>query len=133
MKAIFVWGLAGLVGPGLLAATAASDRPRRAVATAGFQNNYLAFEPKGLAALLKWRIEAAREGLPRPPASATPTRTPDLAFMNANASAKAAMQPAVTWIATRCFEVASFATMYVHAGGSCQVTHASHIALISSK
>ena len=98
MKAIFVWGLAGLVGPGLLAATAASDRPRRAVATAGFQNNYLAFEPKGLGALLRWRIEAAREGLPRPPASATPTRTPDLAFINANASAKAAMQPAVTWI-----------------------------------
>ena len=97
MKVILAWGLTGLVGLGLLAVTT-SDRPRHADGTAGFQNNYLAFEPKGLAALLKWRIEAAREGLPRPSASATPTRTPDLAFINANASVKTAMQPAVTWI-----------------------------------
>src|SRR5262245_51805167 len=40
---------------------------------------------------------------------------------------------AVTWIATRCLGVASFATMNVHAGGSCQGTHASHVVLISSK
>ena len=30
-----------------------------------FQNNYLDFEPKGVGDLLKWRLDAAREGLPR--------------------------------------------------------------------
>ena len=102
MKAIFAWGLTGLVGLGLLAATG-SDR------TAGFQNNYLAFEPKGLGALLRWRVEAARDGLPRPPESPTPTRTPDLAFIHANALAKEAMQPAVSWI--------GHATVLVQVGG----------------
>ena len=37
-----------------------------------FQNNYLEFEPKGIAALLKWRMEAARAGLPKPPQHETP-------------------------------------------------------------
>ena len=46
MKVILAWGLTGLVGLGLLAVTT-SDRPRHADGTAGFQNNYLAFEPKG--------------------------------------------------------------------------------------
>ena len=63
-----------------------------------FQNNYLAFEPKGLAAVLKWRIDSARDGLPPPPTTPIPVVAPDLAFIGANATARAAMQPAVTWI-----------------------------------
>ena len=64
----------------------------------GFQNNYIDFEPKGLLNLLQWRWQAARAGLPRPPARPTPTMAPDLAFIHANAKAGAEMQPALTWI-----------------------------------
>jgi N-acyl-phosphatidylethanolamine-hydrolysing phospholipase D len=63
-----------------------------------FQNNYIAFEPKNLLTLLKWRADAARNGLPRPPAVPTPQVAVDFAFVHANAKAGAAMQPAVTWI-----------------------------------
>ncbi|MEO6409348.1 MAG: MBL fold metallo-hydrolase [Burkholderiaceae bacterium] len=63
-----------------------------------FQNNYLAFEPKGLLAVLKWRLDSSRAGLPPPPAAPIPAAAPDLAFIAANASAGVAMQPAVTWI-----------------------------------
>ena len=97
MKALLAWGLVGLVGLSLVAACV-SERPTTPRSPAGFQNNYLAFEPKSFGELLEWRIQASRDGLPRPPASATPTRPPDLGFINANATAKAAMQPAVTWI-----------------------------------
>jgi N-acyl-phosphatidylethanolamine-hydrolysing phospholipase D len=65
----------------------------------GFQNNYLEFEPKGLGALLRWKFDAYRDDLPRPPRTPTPIVKPDLAFIHANARAgAAAMQPAVTWI-----------------------------------
>ncbi|HWH82923.1 MAG TPA: MBL fold metallo-hydrolase [Burkholderiaceae bacterium] len=64
----------------------------------GFQNNYLEFTPKGLGALLQWKVDAARAGLPKPPQSATPTVTPERDFIRANARAGAAMQPSVTWI-----------------------------------
>ena len=97
MKTIAARTLAGLIGLSLLAATA-SDRPRQAGGTTGFQNNYLAFEPKSLLEL----AEVAHRGGARRPAEAsaspTPTRPPDLGFINANATAKAAIQPAVTWI-----------------------------------
>jgi N-acyl-phosphatidylethanolamine-hydrolysing phospholipase D len=74
-----------------------------------FQNNYLDFEPKGLGELLKWRVAAAREGLPRPPRAATPRVDADLAFIRSNAVAGAAMVPAVTWI--------GHASTLVQAGG----------------
>jgi N-acyl-phosphatidylethanolamine-hydrolysing phospholipase D len=74
-----------------------------------FQNNYLEFEPKGLGVLIKWRIAAAREGLPRPPETATPRVAADLAFIRANAAAGSAMVPALTWI--------GHATTLVQAGG----------------
>ncbi len=63
-----------------------------------FQDNYLEFEPKGLGALLKWRIDAFREGLPKGANTPTPRIAPDLAFLRANAAAGPAMEPAVTWI-----------------------------------
>lgn len=63
-----------------------------------FQNNYLEFEPKGLGALLRWKSEASRDGLPKPPSTPIPQVTPDLAFIASNAQAGSAMQPAVTWI-----------------------------------
>ena len=75
----------------------------------GFQNNYQAFEPKGLGDLLRWRWDAWRQGLPPAPSNLVPVVAPDLAFVQANARAGAAMQPAVTWI--------GHATALVQAGG----------------
>ena len=75
----------------------------------GFQNNHLAFEPKGVVELLRWRWDAWRQGLPPLPRQPVPVVAPDLAFVQANARAGAAMQPAVTWI--------GHATALVQAGG----------------
>ena len=63
-----------------------------------FQNNYVEFEPKGLGALVRWKIDASREGLPKPPQQPTPRVDPDLAFVRSNAAAGETMVPAVTWI-----------------------------------
>jgi N-acyl-phosphatidylethanolamine-hydrolysing phospholipase D len=63
-----------------------------------FQNNYAGFEPKSLADVLRWRGAAHRSGVPRPPRGPIPSMAPDLAFLQANARAGAAMRPAVTWI-----------------------------------
>ncbi|NKI94569.1 MBL fold metallo-hydrolase [Rhizobacter sp. SG703] len=63
-----------------------------------FRNNYAGFEPKSLADVLRWRWAAHRNGVPRPPRGPIPQVAPDLAFLQANARAGAAMQPAVTWI-----------------------------------
>jgi N-acyl-phosphatidylethanolamine-hydrolysing phospholipase D len=64
----------------------------------GYQNNHVEFHPPGLAALLKWRFAALRDGLPKPPRTPTPVVAPDLGFIQANAVAGMRMQPAVTWI-----------------------------------
>jgi N-acyl-phosphatidylethanolamine-hydrolysing phospholipase D len=64
----------------------------------GFQNNYSAFEPKGLWEVAKWRWAASQQGLPPAPQRPTEVVAPDLAFIARNASAGSAMQPAVTWI-----------------------------------
>jgi N-acyl-phosphatidylethanolamine-hydrolysing phospholipase D len=63
-----------------------------------FRNNYPGFEPKSLADVLRWRWAAHRSGVPRPPRGPIPQVAPDLAFLQANARAAAAMRPAVTWI-----------------------------------
>jgi N-acyl-phosphatidylethanolamine-hydrolysing phospholipase D len=74
-----------------------------------FQNNYLEFEPKSLGDLLKWRIAAARAGLPHPPTTPTPRVSADKSFVAANARAGAGMVPAMTWI--------GHATMLAQVGG----------------
>ena len=79
-----------------------------------FQNNYVEFEPKGIAALLKWRIEAARAGVPKPPAQATPRVAADLPFLRANAAAGATMVPSLTWI--------GHASTLIQAGGASILT-----------
>jgi N-acyl-phosphatidylethanolamine-hydrolysing phospholipase D len=102
-----------LIGAAAGIAVRASDPPADAAAHHRgdrFQNNYLEFEPKGIGALLKWRVEAARAGLPQPPQQETPRVAADLAFLRANAGAGAAMVPAVTWI--------GHASTLIQAGGS---------------
>jgi N-acyl-phosphatidylethanolamine-hydrolysing phospholipase D len=65
----------------------------------GFQNNYLDFQTKGLGELLRWKLDATRDGLPNEPRTPTPVVAPDLAFVRSNARAGAlAMRPAITWI-----------------------------------
>ncbi len=56
------------------------------------------FEPRGLGDLLRWKLDAWREGLPKPPATPTPRVEPDVARLKANAAAGAAMQPTITWL-----------------------------------
>lgn len=63
-----------------------------------FQNNHVEFQPRGLGALLRWKLNAWRNGLPAKPLTATPAIVPDLGFIQSNARAGAAMVPAVTWI-----------------------------------
>lgn len=77
------------------AAPAAAPAHHRA---GGFQNRHLEFAPPGLLKLMRWRWDAARAGLPRPPRAPTPAVAPDRAFLRANATAGAAMVPAATWI-----------------------------------
>jgi N-acyl-phosphatidylethanolamine-hydrolysing phospholipase D len=74
-----------------------------------FQNNYIEFAPRGTTELLKWKLDALREGLPREPATATPRVAPDLDFLRRNAAAGAAMEPAATWV--------GHASMLVQMGG----------------
>lgn len=74
-----------------------------------FQNNRLEFAPRGLLDLMRWRWQARRAGLPRPPLAPTPTVPAELDFLRTNAAAGAAMQPTATWI--------GHATVLVQMGG----------------
>lgn len=62
----------------------------------GFQNNDGDFEAKTLADVIRWRWNAARQGLPKRPQAPIPTQAADLDFIHANTGG--ARQPAVTWI-----------------------------------
>jgi len=64
----------------------------------GFQNNYVEFAPRGLAALMRWKFASWRDGLPAPPTAPTPAIVPDLGLIQSNAKAGARMVPTVTWI-----------------------------------
>ena len=74
----------------------------------GFTNNYSPNVTKTTSQFLRWQVERLRDGLPKPAQTPTPAVVPDLAFIRANAEAKA-MQPAVTWV--------GHATMLVQADG----------------
>ena len=79
-------------------ARAESDPPPSHHRPDGYQNNYLEFEPRSLGELLRWKFAATRDGLPKPPAVPTARVAPDLAFIDRNARAGRAMEPAITWI-----------------------------------
>jgi len=74
------------------------DRSKPHHRPAGFQNNYIDFVPKSLAEALRWKWNAARNGLPKPPVAPIPSVEPRLDFLASNAIAGAAMRPCVTWI-----------------------------------
>ncbi|MFI4930034.1 MAG: MBL fold metallo-hydrolase [Burkholderiales bacterium] len=75
----------------------------------GFQNNYVELSTLGLAAFTRWKFQAWRDGLPKPPVSTTPAIVPDLGLIQSNARAGARMVPTVTWI--------GHATVLVQLGG----------------
>jgi N-acyl-phosphatidylethanolamine-hydrolysing phospholipase D len=64
----------------------------------GFRNNYTDPAAPGFAALARWRFQAWRDDLPKPPGSTTPAIVPDIGLIQSNARAGARMVPAVTWI-----------------------------------
>ncbi|HUR88089.1 MAG TPA: MBL fold metallo-hydrolase [Ramlibacter sp.] len=59
----------------------------------GFRNNHIAQVDKSFSELVKWRVEAMREGMPKPPREATPVAAPELARLQSNRS-----EASVTWI-----------------------------------
>jgi N-acyl-phosphatidylethanolamine-hydrolysing phospholipase D len=63
-----------------------------------FGNTDPSFRPRHLSELLRWRWQAAKEGLPRPPTTPIPQVAPERDWIAANARAGVAMQPAATWI-----------------------------------
>ncbi len=64
----------------------------------GFQNPEPEFTPKTLAQVLRWRFNATRLGLPKPPREPIPQVAPELDFLRANAAAGSAMVPAASWV-----------------------------------
>lgn len=65
----------------------------------GFHNNYTLTIERPLSDLLRWKWDAWRADLPKPPQQPTPAQTPDLALIKTNGALDAQhMRPAVTWI-----------------------------------
>ena len=83
---------------GCSAANPYFDRLKTHHTPQGFKNNYSDNVVKPASAFLRWQYERLRDGLPPAPQSSTPVVTADIAFIQANAQNRTAMQPAVTWI-----------------------------------
>lgn len=68
----------------------------------GFRNLHIDDERKGFGTFLRWQWERRfgpkAVGQDERPVAPTPRTTPDLAFIQRNAQAGAAMQPAATWV-----------------------------------
>ncbi len=75
----------------------------------GFRNNYIPTVSKPLSSLLRWQYERRRDGLPPPPATATPSVSADRELIAATAASRGAMPPLLTWI--------GHASMLVQASG----------------
>jgi N-acyl-phosphatidylethanolamine-hydrolysing phospholipase D len=101
--------LCGLAAGWLLAASGTHANPYYDPAKPhhtpeGFRNNYAGAVAKPVSALLRWKMDQLREGLPRPPQEPTPVTRPDLERLQANRS-----EASVTWI--------GHATTLVQCGG----------------
>ena len=70
----------------------------------GFRNNDAGVVARPFGDLLKWRVEAIRDGVPKPPREPTPVAPPELARLQANRT-----EASVTWI--------GHATALVQCGG----------------
>lgn len=64
----------------------------------GFRNNHRHDVEKSLAEVMRWRLDAARQGLPPPPRTPIASTTPDHARLQAYAANPAAAGPSVTWV-----------------------------------
>ena len=64
----------------------------------GFRNNYAQSVTRSFGEVLRWQWSRLRQRLPRPAEVPTPQMAADLAFIQANAVAGAAMVHTVTWI-----------------------------------
>ncbi len=106
----------------LLAAACAAANPyydpsKRHHTPSGFRNNYIEQVAKPFGDLLRWKLQAWREDLPRPADNPTPATLPDLARLRANSaaarmpsgSAAAKPLPSATWI--------GHATVLMQSGG----------------
>jgi len=86
-----------------LTLSACANEPAAATPTAPrrdgtFHNNYIELRSLSTTAFWRWKFEAWRDGLPKPPAAPTPAIVPDLGLIQTNAKAGAQMVPTVTWI-----------------------------------
>ncbi len=80
------------------AADDAATAPAASSRTQGFRDR-AEFAPRSLVDLIRWRFDAWRNGLPKPPATATPRVEPDLQRIAATPVAGAEpLPPRLTWI-----------------------------------
>ncbi|AMO22959.1 MBL fold metallo-hydrolase [Ramlibacter solisilvae] len=100
-----------LLAAGLLLSAAVAfadhglDEARPHHTAQGFRNNYIPQVDKPPGDLLRWRLQAWREGLPPPPRAMPPVAPPELERLRANTralrsvgAAARAVAPSVTWI-----------------------------------
>lgn len=106
--ALTALGGALILGSGCVASDTGAPAAVESQNRPPYQNRYTTQLPRGLSDMLRWRRDQwqlPERGEPQP----TPTMAPDLSFINTNARAAEAMQPAATWI--------GHASVLVQAGG----------------